>query len=344
MKKIIQMMICISFMFIIGSKISQASELNFSVNPVIPENQQDKDKTYFDIKLDANQKQVLKVLLKNDTDKEVVVETELNRATTNLNGVVEYGKTKDKKDTSVQHDIEEYIEVTDKEVTIPPMNEKEITLKVTAPSEEFEGIMAGGLTFKEKMVNESNDNEESGLAIENEYAYVVGIVMHGNQEPVPALVKLLNVKAAQVNARNVINANLQNPQPQYLSNMSVEAKITQKNSENVLYQARNEDMQMAPNSNFNYPISLEGKPLKAGDYRLSMKVVSGENSWIFTKDFSIAKKVADSYNAKDVSIEKNNLLLYLIIGIGFLIIVGLLIFLIFKRNKKDEPSNDEKTN
>lgn len=124
--------------------------------------------------------------------------------------------------------------------------------------------------------------------------------------------------------------------------MSVDTKITQKDSEKVLYQSKTQDMQMAPNSNFNYPISLEGKPLKAGNYRLSMKVVSGENSWIFTKDFTIAKKLADNYNAKDVSIEKNHTVLYILIGVAFIILASLLIVLIFKRNKKDEPI-EEKT-
>ncbi|XBO88701.1 DUF3324 domain-containing protein [Bacillus paranthracis] len=33
-------------------------------------------------------------------------------------------------------------------------------------------------------------------------------------------------------------------------------------------------MQMAPNSNFNYPIQLEGQPLEAGEYRATITAES----------------------------------------------------------------------
>lgn len=88
--------------------------------------------------------------------------------------------------------------------------------------------------------------------------------MHGTDTPVEPLVNLLNVEPAQVNSRNVINATLQNPKPAYLNQMKVDATITKKGSKTVLYASESEAMQMAPNSNFNYPIALNGPPLKVG--------------------------------------------------------------------------------
>lgn len=339
MKKIMKITLLSLLFFAFNSRIGQASELNFSVLPVIPENQQDKDKTYFDIKLAPLEHQELKVRLKNDTSKEVTVETDLNRATTNLNGVVEYGKTTDTKDASVIYNIEDYVKITDKEISIPANGEKELILNVDAPSEMFEGILVGGLTFKEKVVDSTNEQPNGqGLAIENEYAYIVGLVMHGTGTPVEPLVNLLKVEPAQVNARNVINATLQNPKPAYLNQMKVEATITKKGSKKVLYASQSEDMQMAPNSNFNYPIALNGQPLKAGKYTMSMRVDSAENHWEFTKDFEIKKEVADKYNAQDVSIEKSYTWIYMIVGFLFILLIGIILLLLYKqkKNKKEQ--------
>lgn len=334
MKKTMKILLFSLLFMVLSNGVSQASELNFSVLPVIPENQQDKDKTYFDIKLAPLEQQELKVRLKNDTDKEVIVETTLNRARTNLNGVVEYGKTNDENDDLVVYNLEDYVDITDKETAIPANGEKELTLKVISPNEAFDGILVGGLTFKEKSADSKKEKPTGqGLAIKNEYAYVVGLVMHGTDTPVESLVNLLKVEAAQVNARNVINATLQNPKPDYLNQMKVDAKITKKGSKNVLYTSKSEDMQMAPNSNFSYPIALSGQPLKAGKYTMSMRVDSGENHWEFTKDFEIKKEIADKYNAQDVSIEKSYTWIYMIVGFMFILLIGIIFLLLHKQKK-----------
>lgn len=338
MKKLIILFTCMMIVAIFSNVSVKASQLNFSVNTVIPDNQQDKDKSYFDIKLLPKEQQDLKVVLKNSTDKLVVVEASINRATTNLNGVVEYGKVKDKKDSSLINDIEDYVTVEPKEVSIEPNSETEVTVKVTAPNDLYEGIMAGGLTFKEKAVNsdKQEDNTDKGLAIENEYAYIVGLVIHGDNENISSLVTLNDVIAAQINSRNVINANIQNPKAKYINQLSVDAKITKKGSSDILYQSKSSDMQMAPNSNFNYPIHLDGQPLKPGKYTIKMDVQSNSDKWELSKDFEIEKKIADSYNAQDVTLAKDNSSLYLIIALLIAIFISMLLFFIYKKKKKEK--------
>lgn len=322
------------FLFLWGTPAS-ASQLNFSVNPVIPENQQDKDKSYFDLKIEPGQEQVLTVVLKNGTDKEVEIETSISRATTNLNGVVEYGKTKDKKDASLVHNLEDFVKLPEKNTIVPANGEKELLINVTAPANEFEGILTGGLTFKEVNGVTEKEKESSGLAIKNEYAYVVGLVLHGTNENMPSDIKLTSVGAAQVNARNVINATLQNPKAKYLNQLAINATVTKKGSTEILYSAKKDNMQMAPNSHFNFPISLDGQPLKAGTYTVTMKATSLEDSWELTKDFTIEKEQADKLNAQDVSIKEDNTWIYIAIGVGVLVLLGIILFLIYRHKRKE---------
>ncbi len=96
-------------------------------------------------------------------------------------------------------------------------------------------------------------------------------------------------------------------------------------------------MQMAPNSHFSYPISLEGQKLEAGTYVLKSVAYSGKKNdegqykvkngdeeetylykWEFEKEFTVAGDVARDLNRKDVTIEEDNTWLYLLIGFALI--------------------------
>lgn len=334
----------------------QASELNFAVNPIIPENQIDKDKTYFDLELSPGQTQTLEVQLKNDTDKELTVEASINSATTNLNGVVEYGPNDIKPDSSLAYNLKDYAGVA-QEIKIPSKQVITVPIDLKMPEQTFDGVMAGGITFKEKNTESTDPSaDQKGLAIKNEYSYVIALVMRQNTTPVQPDLQLLTVEPSQVNARNVINIGLQNPTASYLNQLKLSGKITKKGSQKMIYAIDSTGLQMAPNSNFSYPVSLNGQKLEPGDYHLDLTAygmkstdgpykakdengqeISFNKKWTFTKDFTIKDTVAEKLNKKDVSIEKpNNMWLYLLIGGLVLIILVLLFFLLFKRKKRDE--------
>nr|WP_273715436.1 DUF916 domain-containing protein [Leuconostoc mesenteroides] len=74
-----------------------ASEMNFSVNAVIPTNQIDKEKTYFNLKMAPKQEQDVTVTLKNNTKKDITVEIGINTAKTSSNGVIAYSESNIKK-------------------------------------------------------------------------------------------------------------------------------------------------------------------------------------------------------------------------------------------------------
>ena len=94
-----KVLLIIATIFTLGtvSKEVHANEFNFSVNPVLPENQIG-ESGYFNLQMSPGQSQTLTITLKNTTDKTVVVEEEIASATTNINGVVEYSPNKIKAD------------------------------------------------------------------------------------------------------------------------------------------------------------------------------------------------------------------------------------------------------
>ncbi len=315
----------------------EAAEMKFAVTAVIPENQVDKNQTYFDLKMEPGQKQTLQVQMKNDTDKEVEVETYANTAITNNNGITDYSVVDPKFDSTLKTPFSKIAKVQ-KETKIPAKSTVVLNVNIEMPTESYDGVILGGLYFKEKE-DENDKNKSEGVQIKNKYAYAIGVVLRETDAEVKPDMKLNEVKPDQVNARNVVTANLQNIKPAMLKNLSVDAKVYKETGKDVLHETKKENLRMAPNSNFDYAISWDNKALESGTYRLEMKATDGDQKWEWTKKFTIEGKEAKKLN--DTAVEaKKDYTLYYIIGGGLLLIVLLvLVFWLGRRTKKKE---DEK--
>lgn len=364
MKRVVSLLTILFLALTVGGFTSEASEFTFAVEPVIPDNQIDKNQTYYDLKLAPGQKEELAVNMRNDTDNDVKVGVGINSATTNVNGVVEYGKNEIKPDKTLTYNIKDLVDYPD-EITIPKHSEKELKLTVQMPNEEYTGLIAGGITFQEIKDEKAEKAEanDQGLAIKNEYSYVVALLMRQTTDNGAPDLKLNSVKAGQLNFRNTILANLQNPNPTYLNSMTTEAKVTKKGEDKALYEVKKNSMQMAPNSNFDFPISLDGKPLEAGDYHFHAVVygqlddkgeyVYGKDKdgndvhyryqWTLDKDFSIAGEVAKKLNDKDVTIKKDYTWIYILIGILLLLLLLLILFIVKRRKDEKRKKDEEQT-
>ncbi|WP_027701776.1 DUF916 and DUF3324 domain-containing protein [Metaclostridioides mangenotii] len=337
-KKLTSIITSVLVVFMMFTSTSYSAELNFSVHTVIPENQIDKSKTYYNLLVKPNNKQVLKMVLKNTTDKDRVINVSINSATTNTNGVIDYGENNIKNDPTLKYDMSEIVSVPS-EITVPKHGEYTLEMNVKTPIEFFDGVLAGGIQLQEK---ETEANKDKKSMITNKYNYVVGILLFENIDQVidPDL-KLHKVIPTQDNARNVISSNLQNIMPTFVKNMSVHTKVYKKDdkNKNVKYSSDSEDMQMAPNSNFNYLTRLEGKKLKPGVYILNLVATSEKNKWEFNEEFVIKGDVANKLNSSDVSIDDSFNWIYILVGVlvfVIILLIGLLIILLKKKKKMSD--------
>ena len=314
----------LSFYFFAFGIETSAAELRFSVETEIPENQIDKTKTYFDLMMKPDQEQILKVRAANSTDENLVIDVSVKSATTNSNGVIEYGESLTALDKSAPADLSEIIQLKDGGES------------VEMPKEEFSGQLAGGITFSEK-VDETKDKQKentNGLAIENRYAYTVAVLLRENETVVQPELSLEKVEPTQRNARSVISATLLNHEAAYLQSMKVTANVKNKKTNNVILEKEQEDMQMAPNSIFNFPIPYEENEMEAGTYVLAMTVEGSGKKWQFTKEFTISKEEAKTFNEKDVTVKKTeSKLIYLLIGLLILLLI-ICLFIILRLKKQ----------
>lgn len=339
---------------------AQASEFSFAVLPEIPDNQIDTAKSYFDLKMAKGQKQTLKVVLQNSANKDITVSTVINSATTNLNGVVEYGPNKIKADKTLTYNLKDMTKLP-KEVKLAKGKSETLEIEVTAPDKDFKGTIAGGITFKEvkdkatlKAEEESQDGK--GLSIKNEFSYMVALVVRQTEDKVAPNLNLLKAFPEQVNARNVISAQLQNDKPSFINQVKITTAITKRAKDKVLYEKTQDNMQITPNSSFNYPTPLNGSPLEAGKYTMHVLAFGGKHAdgkykdeqgetyrykWELSNDFEITREEANTLNSTDVDIKKDNSLWYILGGIFALLLAGLLIFFVKRRNKEVEEEELE---
>ncbi|MDR3240613.1 MAG: DUF916 and DUF3324 domain-containing protein [Lactobacillaceae bacterium] len=343
--------------------LASANQLNFSVVPVLPDNQVDKKDGFYNLVLQPGQSQDVTLKYSNSTKKPVTVTTKVAPATTNINGVVEYGNNKAKTDKSLQYNLKDLLTVQPN-VTVQPGETKDVIVHVTMPNHPVEGIIAGGLTFSDQAADKAaKTSKSSTMAIKNIYGFQIGFLMrqsipnpYSDEKINHDGLKLSKIQANQVNYRNAISMNLQNPLSVYVNQMAVSAEILDAKGQKVLYASKNNMMQMAPNSNFDYSVMLgNGQKLNPGTYRLKLSAYAVKDAngqyatklfnkqgdqykyrWQFDRKFTISGAVAKKYNAKDVTIKHFDWVKFLLIVAVVLVLLGALLWFILWKRRKDE--------
>lgn len=358
-KMISSFILLIALCFVRGNIYAENSD--FSVAPKIPSNQMGENKGFFNLQIEPGSSQEVSIILNNSSSDPISVDADFARATTNNNGLAIYDSTDNLKDSSLKYNIEDYVEIPDKEITIAPHSQKLFKSKIQMPDEKFDGVLAGGFSFKKKDTDSSQKSSQ-GVAVTNEYRYVIALVIQQNSNKITPQLNLNEVEASQVNSRNVISANIQNTTPTYIKNMNVSATVQAIDVPDNKFTFNNTEMKMAPNSNFNLaiPVSIQGrlgnqtsKELEPGKYHMSMTIYSEKSEqgiyqtkldgetihynykWNFEKDFEISEKKADELNRNDPTVAyKKRINWLLIIGVLLILIVLLLLLLIFITNHK----------
>ncbi|MGX7418669.1 DUF916 and DUF3324 domain-containing protein [Carnobacterium gallinarum] len=342
-KRFLFVLIPLFFLFVLATEAS-ANSVDFGVKPVIPENQQDKNKSYFDLRMSPGEKRSVSLTLSNLSDKETVVAIQPNTAMTNRNGVIDYKSSDKAKDSTLPLNISDII-TGEKEVTLKPKESRNITYEITMPEKPFDGMILGGFYMK-KISKEPAPATDKNVQIKNEYSYVVAVAITQNDAKIDSELKLNDIKPGLENYRTVVTANIQNIKPKLEGKMSVKANVTKKGSSEILHTTEKESMSMAPNSNFDFPISWNNQELKAGVYTLNLNVTTSGGQWKFSKDFEIKAAESNKLNNSAVELDKDYTTIFIIIGSLLVVTILLLLVLIFifrkKRTDKENQATEQK--
>lgn len=326
------------------STYAEESGIAFTYKVEKPDNQIDDDIAYFDLMMNPSQEQVLKLSITSLSDKDQTIQTVLDSAKTNSNGVIEYNQTEYEKDESLAINFTDLVS-TEKEFVLKAKETKTLDISVKMPEVSYDGIVAGGLTLKTK--EDESSNTTSGARVKNEYAYVIAILLRENNNEVKPNLQYRKSYAGDRNYNNTIYTRISNTVPAYQNDVTLEAQITKSGSEEILYEARQNGIQMAPNSFIDFPISMNNDEMVPGKYRSKGKATIGSQTWEWDEEFEITKKEADKYNEKNSGLTQETVdwkLILLLVG-GFVLVLALVsgIYYFFaKKKKKAEKARKKK--
>ncbi|AKS68170.1 hypothetical protein RN70_00710 [Staphylococcus schleiferi] len=335
MKKVITLFITCLLMFAFVTRHVYAKNDNvpFSVRAILPDNQVDKNVSYFNIEMAKGDTQDLPVELYNSSSNPVHLVIDRHFAATNSNGIITYDGSIKKHDASMKYPFEKISSIAQKEVTLSPGQTTTIHIKVQAPQKAFDGTILGGIYIKQK---QDQQGANQGVQIQNQYAYAIAVQIQekDNNTKVKPDLKLNDVKATTIDKRTGAQTDFINPTATIIKNLKFKGTIYKQGSDKALYERQVNDFDVAPNNRFHFPIMFDNQEIKPGKYTFKGNAQNKDHRWTFEKDFTVTDKDAKKANDDAIELDKGISIWWFIIPIALLI--AIIVFILYLRRRKSQ--------
>jgi len=310
--------------------------VTFSIQAKIPDNQIDKNLTYFDLRMQPEMKQTIQIEITNNSDVNIVSNIKINAASTSTNGVIAYS-IHGIKDKSMHISIEDIAKVKTPQVTIEANASKLVDIELTMPKEAYNGVLLGGIYVSGDVEEKSEEVKENGFEIENKIAYALGLKLTQSDQEVKANMNLVSIQPSLVAMRTAMDIQLQNSEAIIMKNVMIDAQIYKKGSNTILHSAKTTTAEVAPNSSFAFVVDWENQKIEPGKYRLKMRVEYKEDVWEWDEEFEIKEDQASIINEEAIHIE-DSFPIWMIVAIGIIIVafVFFFAFILGKRSNKEK--------
>ena len=314
----------------------------YTVESVIPDNQVDKEKTYYHLKMVPEQAQTIQVKVISMQKEPVKVKLAVHDAVSSEVGAIDYAAEKPKLDKSLKDPITSFVKIKgdQKEITVQNFEEKIVEYEIQMPKEAYAGVKLGSLRF----LREGEDNKENQSGLIPEYARVIALMLTEDEDTFNhgAELHLKNVQLSLSNGRKVIAANIQNDQPKVLQKMTINGQVKEKGKSEVLAKHEMEDFSVAPNSNFNFEIPLGVERFLPGTYVFTGEAKGDGKTWKWEEEFTVGEKQAEKINEETVfKLQVPKWVPWVALGL-VVALIGLGIFLSYRQKQWQHQANERK--
>lgn len=278
-----------------NDEVQQAA--GFTVETKIPENQIDKRINYFYLHVNPGDEQILEVEISNNTDKKQSYKVQANQAVTNKNALVVYDQPDVPVEKSLAVSIPDIAKVEDEKVTVDAKSKGTAKIHLKIPQEPtINGILLGGIHIS---LMESDDAESKGTSVSSTYGYAIGLIVTENPES-PLYgetgVELKSVEPVLDYGSKVLKANILNPNPEIMKDVSASGSISKKGRSDKVASSSLKDGKIAPNSVLPFQIDWGKQDVEAGTYVFNGQLKTENQSWKFQKEFTISRETAEKLN------------------------------------------------
>lgn len=322
-----------------------ADSPSFSYQAILPENQINKNLTYFDLRVSPGMEQTIQVEVMNNEDKPILAQVEVNTAATAQNGVLLYTAPVEP-DESMQIAVADIATVREAEKRIEPNETVLFDIDIKMPDQEVDGILLGGVVLTAVYAEEVQPDSsatESPMAIENRVRYVSGLKITMNDNPVEPDFKFVKAEAGLTNYRPSVQVAIQNPVPMVAKGINMNIDIAKKGSAEVLYNTNYPDVDMAPQSSGIFDVFLGDDKVEPGTYTAHVTMDWEGKNWTWDEEFVIEGESAQQINQESLVDPKQEtaqglpIWVYIIVGVAAVLVIVLIVVLIVViSNKKKE--------
>lgn len=326
------------FCFVSGKGLAKELLIPYSVTIEIPDNQEDKKLSYFDVAVKENEVQEFSMNIKNVSDQPIKIGITAHTARTTATGVVDYTGADYPLSGTLPASFEDI--VSEKQVvTIGKGETKRATFKMKMPKKNFKGVLLGGFYLQEVKENKKVKNEKKdSVAIKNVFSTTIGAIVRNSKESVSEQFDIESVKVDNHSGYFSVMTSLENEVSKMIAGYSFESTVMDKKGGKVAEFQKN-SFDMAPNSIYQAPEKVKVDDFPAGDYTMKMTVFNKEKSqkWELTKPFTITEKERKAVIKETSEQDDDNWLKWLVIvAMGILVVLIIIMVLIYKKKKSHD--------
>lgn len=309
-----------------GGQYVEAASTDFGVAAQLPTNQIDKKLHYYDLLVTPGSTQDLKLKIQNTSTGTQRFEISTNRAGTTDDGQLNYNQHGATPPKSLAYNIESLMPKT-RVVSIEPRTTRTVSLKLTAPTKNWSGILLGAIHV-------------SKLDTTTRVAYNIGLQLRSTKN-LPAQTAQLQFNGVSTKIRatgDTVSALIENPAPRIQNGLGLQAKVYRmKTGQKVMHRELSQAT-LAPNSVMSFIINKTSKQLASGKYKLIVDAKNGTQNWHFTKQFTVIEPVIKSKTTTSASPQKlHNVPTSLIaILIAIMFALGAWIYWIIRKSQAHE--------
>ncbi|MCI1851958.1 DUF916 and DUF3324 domain-containing protein [Schleiferilactobacillus harbinensis] len=318
-------------------------DIGFRVTPIPPANQSEKNAPWFRVNLKSGQSEQFQIQVDNTTGKEITVYCAPTVATTNDLGEIQYDNVTTARDSSLKLN---FTQLGPKKVKfiVPAKKSIVVSQSLTIPKTQFNGVLYGSFLFFSEDIDQMHQSKTSskGVGLINHYRLAVATVVNvNNAESADPNIRIDRVTPVSYRSNPAVRALFHNFEPQVIAgqNMTINARVTYRGSKKVLYKHTLGQMNFAPNSTIDFPISWGSTRMHPGDYTLRAHITTGGAgpSWNLVKNFTITGSEANRFNKGEKGADYNWLIIFLIIAA--LMLLAIVIAWVYRAGKRNAKIN-----
>ena len=300
-KYVLMFFLVMSCTILMGANTTFASsKMNFSVLPILPNEQINATKGYYHFRIQPDRHYELSFEITNLSRTENVIMLEATNTLTSSKGGTYY-TTKTEKENTRMTDLDYAIA---KHISLPstiklaPNETRLIKLSVSSPPNIQKGTVLGGIKFHSKdqaPTQSDKGDQETQIQYEviNKLSYTLAVQMDFDQKD-ETLVTFSSPLNEVTPSRPHILLPIKNVNASIANSVEARYKVFDLNG-NLLFENRFGPFNMAPKTEINYQIPWEYTEYKPGKFRLTMTTLVDGKEKQYEETFTVTSKDVSEY-------------------------------------------------